>query len=367
MGRHLLVALFLAIPVVELRAAPPAVLVTAEQIEDDWLRQAELRFGAAGSGEIRPEEDARGGNDGVKDGKNVGYYGFHTDRDSGPWWHVDLGAGVPLARAVIYNGSTEADAKRALGLAVLLSADGESWREVYRHDGSMFCGPDQPLSVDLAGKKARYLRVKLPYEEHLHLDEVEVYRVGSEENAALGRPSTQSSTSKWSIRERSAGPTYPIAEVAKRGLQLAENLRGMGVDVAPQVETLREVAAAAEAPLRDAKSVPLDSPDKPSRDLYLRAQWAIRNMALANPLLDFDDVLFVKRAPNLLLCHCDEYLSWWSRPGGEVCLLEGFRTGAPRLVSLTAGALPPGDVMRPDVSHDGTRVLFAYCRHYPEL
>jgi hypothetical protein len=90
-------------------------------------------------------------------------------------------------------------------------------------------------------------------------------------------------------------------------------------------------------------------------------------MALANPLLDFHDVLFVKWAPNLLLCHCDEYLSWWSRPGGELCVLENFVGPEPRLRSLTANLLPPGDIVRPDLSYDGRKVLFAYCRHYPDL
>ena len=31
------------------------------------------------------------------------------------------------------------------------------------------------------------------------------------------------------------------------------------------------------------------------------------------------------------------------------------------------GDWPEGNFLRPDLSHDGARVLFAYCRHYPDL
>ena len=94
-----------------------------EQIETDWLLQEQVRSKGNAAGKITPEEDAFGGCDGVKDGKNVGYYGFHTNQQDKPWWQVDLGTQHRLARTVIYNGSTPADAKRALGLCVLVSKD----------------------------------------------------------------------------------------------------------------------------------------------------------------------------------------------------------------------------------------------------
>ena len=153
---------------------------------------------------------------------------------------------------------------------------------------------------------------------------------------------------------------FPVAEAVRRGLKLAENLRAAGVNVSEQVEALQQIGRQVEPPA----AAPGGDGE---RRLYLAAQWAIRRMALANPLLDFDRVLFVKRAPNVYLCHCDEYLSWWSRPGGEICILEGFAGQRPVLRSLTAGLLPPGDITRPDLSFDGKRVLFTYCRHYPEL
>ena len=340
------------------------------QIEADWLRQELVQLAAAhvpnapGAAKITPEEDAVGGCDGVKDGKNVGYYGFHTEKQQNPWWQVDVGAALRIDRVVIYNGSTPADAKRALGLTVLLSGDAQTWKEVYRHDGSMFCGPQQPLLVKLAGAEARYVRVLLPYVDYLHLDEIEVYPVGQQRNAALHRPATQSSVSQWSQREVPAvtgeAAKYPVARIVERGRKLAERLAPLGVDVTASLAALRQVE-------EEFRRLPPDAAGATVQALYFRARGTVRQLALANPLLDFRDVLFVKRAPNLLLCHCDEYLSWWSRPGGELCLLEGFAADQPRLRSLTAGKLPPGDIIRPELSYDGATALFAYCRHYPDL
>ena len=117
-------------------AEPPApgggsirAVPTPAQIESDWLRQATLRFPPADSGQMSPEDDARGGNDGVRDSGDVGYYGFHTNRDMNPWWQVDLGRRTSISRVMIYNGSTVADAKRAFGIAVLISGDGRKWVE----------------------------------------------------------------------------------------------------------------------------------------------------------------------------------------------------------------------------------------------
>jgi hypothetical protein len=152
---------------------------------------------------------------------------------------------------------------------------------------------------------------------------------------------------------------YPVEKIIERGSILAERLEQMGVDAAAAREALAEVA---DEMRRQGDAIR----EQDRKRLYLRARWAIRELSLSNPLLDFDDILFVKRAPNRYLCHCDEYLSWWSRPGGEVCILENFHH-QPRLRSLTKDLLPPGDTTRPELSYDGRRVLFGYCRNYPDL
>ena len=72
-------------------------------------------------------------------------------------------------------------------------------------------------------------------------------------------------------------------------------------------------------------------------------------MALANPLVDFDDLLLVKRTPawftvspgSRTYTHmCDQYYGWFSRPGGGLYLLKDFKTDQPVLRCLTEDFAP---------------------------
>ena len=340
-----------------LAGSEPAL--TPAQIEADWLRQEELRGPAllASGGPITPEEDARGGCDGVKNGK----WGFHTEFQADPWWQVDLGQSRPLERILLYNRSDLAE--RAARVSVLLSDDGQTWRQVYQHDGTPFYGyaDGKPLEVALNRAQARYVRLQLPGPTYFHLDEVEIYGPGSPENLALGQPATQSSVSPWSARHRLAteGPEYAVAPVVERGLKLAQCLQRLGADVAAEETALRAIA-------ERLKSWPSGAPEALRRSLYLQAHWTVRRMALRNPLLDFDSILFVQRAPSAFPHMSDQFYGWWSRPGGGLYLLQGFRGESPQLRPLTEG-WPEGNFQRPDLSYDGKKAVFAYCQFFPGL
>ena len=145
----------------------------------------------------------------------------------------------------------------------------------------------------------------------------------------------------------------------ERGRQLAGNLRQLGADVAAQTRALDELEARLE-------QMPDDAPAPDRWKLDRQARWAVRAMALQNPLLDFDEILFVKRAPGLFPHMSDQYYGWWSRGGGGVYILSGFKSGDARVHCLT-GNWPTGSFLRPELSHDGTKVLFAWCRHYPHV
>jgi cytochrome c553 len=364
-----------------LAAGPVEPAVTPQQIEADWLRQDEVRW-LPPSPRTRPDaqstvttrQDAAGAVDGVKDGT----YGFHVGDQQDPWWQVDLGQSLALDRVVVFNRGDGNVEKRAAQLKVLLSDDGKSWKAVYQHDGSVFGGQTdgKPLVVPLRGAKARFVRLQLPGRQYFHLDEVEVYRVGSTENVALKRPADQSSVSQWSKAHipdpaaksvgagepstpRKTEPAYPIAAAVERGLKLAADLRQLGADVSGETAILREIGAAAAA-------LPKDAPADARRALYFKARWAVRRMALANPLLDFDDLVFVKRAPGTFTHMSDQNYGWFSRPGGGLCVLEGWKTDRPRLRML-ATELPLGSFLSPDLSYDGKRIVFSHCKYYPGL
>ena len=339
---------------------------TPGQIEADWLHHDEVRRTSAISGpNVKPEEDAPGALDGVRDGK----WGFHTEYEDDPWWQVDLEKPTPVDHVVLYNRCDECGARNSR-ILVLASDDGNTFRQLYQHEGTIFYGhsDNKPLSVKLDGVTARYLRLQLPGKSYFHLDEVEVYPTGASENIGPGKPATQSSTSQWSVRhathsgQQAAGSRqYATGQAVGRGLKLAESLRRLGVDVAGHVETLRSVGAQLE-------KLPPESPEEVRRELYLRARWAVRKMAFSNPLLDFDTILFAKQVPPAFPHMSDQYYGWWSRGGGGIYLLEGLSKmgDSPRLRCVTP-EWDEGSFLRPDLSYDGTKVLFAYAKFYPHV
>ena len=69
-------------------------------------------------------QDAAGAVDGIITGK----FQFHTAEEMDPWWSVDLGETVLVAKIKIFNRSeSESLAARLLPFSVMLSQDGETW------------------------------------------------------------------------------------------------------------------------------------------------------------------------------------------------------------------------------------------------
>ncbi|MFV1964165.1 MAG: discoidin domain-containing protein [Pirellulaceae bacterium] len=346
----------------------PVATVTREMIEADWLRQDEVRNLGSWAEPISPQEDAAGGCDGLKDGG----WGFHTDRQQDPWWQVDLERVWPLDQIFVYN-RCDGSSERAVRLKLLLSIDGETWSECYQHDGTMFLGaPDnQPLTIYLKGTKARFVRVQTPGNDPLHLDEIEVFVTSNHRNVALGKPASQSSVSRWSTRNGAprAKPTrLSVTDVIRRGRRLADSLRDLGADVDEGSGELDKVE-------QEWASAKPDASIESRRALYLKARWIVRKLAFSNPRLDFDRLLFVKRVPTSFTHMSDQYYGWFSRPGGGLYLLEGLQSDHPSVRPITGrqgrkpdtGDLPPGNIIRPDISYDGTKILFAYCQYFPGL
>jgi hypothetical protein len=112
---------------------------------------------------------------GAISGRVTGSFGFHTAREQGPWWQVDLGDVLPLEEVVVYNRMDGAR-ERAYAFTLSLGRDSDHLEQVHAQDGRPFGGADgNPARIMLGGLAARYVRVQLPGEDYLHLDEVEVY------------------------------------------------------------------------------------------------------------------------------------------------------------------------------------------------
>jgi len=323
------------------------------QVERDWLSQETLR--APDTGAITTESDAAGVCDGVKDGR----WGCHTAHEAAPWWQVDLEASRVVNRVLVWN-RCDGSSERAARLRVLLSDDGTTWRAVYVHDGVVFHGftDNKPLEIVLSDETARFVRVQLPDTDYLHLDEVEVFGPSAPEmNLALGRPANQSSTSQWSSGHQPA-PRVNWTERARAVLadcrRLLAEREAAGVDFAEIEGAVREQARRLEH-------------GKSGKQAYLRARWLRRRLALAHPSLDFDSILLTKRVPGSFNHMSDQYYGWWSRPGGGLYMLTGFREDAPQVECITTAFGEGGSFLRPAIDYEARKVLFAWCRHYPGL
>lgn len=92
-----------------------------------------------------------------------------------------------------------------------------------------------------------------------------------------------------------------------------------------------------------------------------------REELFADPLLKFDDLLFVKRVPGTYSHMSDQYYGWWSRPGGGVFVLKNWKkaNGSRSEPICLTSQFAPGSFLKPELSYDGTRVLFSYCRFHP--
>jgi hypothetical protein len=342
-------------------AAPaPETASFAGVVRSDALEWYRSRI----EGGVTTRDDAAGACDGVKSGK----WGFHTDTEANPWWQVDLGLREELSHVLVW-GRTDADfSDRRRELQLLVSEDGTDWTRVYRHDGTRFGGvaDNAPLRIALDGVPARYVRIQILQNVPMHLDEVEVFPSRAPEtNIAVGCEADQSSTSPWSVRHLQDRPALPWRDLTADVLDRCDGL-------------LRSVAAASErrqewrgvlADLRGRLAGLQGTGDATLEQLLFEARDFQRQLTLSQDvLLGTDAILFVRRVPGTYSHMSDQYLGWWSRPGGDIAVLTDFRTEDPRVTSLTAGLFPEGgSFLRPDLSWDGTRILFSWCRHYPHL
>jgi hypothetical protein len=95
------------------------------------------------------------------------------------------------------------------------------------------------------------------------------------------------------------------------------------------------------------------------RGLYLRTRLLKREIALSNPLLDYNELLLCKRQPASYSHLVMQYYGWRARPGGGLFVLDkpGYSLAAR---SVLGDQLPRGSVLEPRLSYDGKRVVFAF-------
>ncbi len=112
--------------------------------------------------------------------------------------------------------------------------------------------------------------------------------------------------------------------------------------------------------------------------LYYEAAALRRSVALSNPLLDFNDIIYVEteRSRSVKSGHmCRHYLGWVRMRKGGLYICKDFKTN-PQIINLTEGVvvengrfagktLDGGGFMAPDLSYDGKKVVFAWVEPGP--
>ncbi|MCL2303886.1 MAG: discoidin domain-containing protein [Planctomycetaceae bacterium] len=334
------------------------------EIQADWLEQAESwrqnPSGQANSASlgVKTSDDAAGAVDGVKNG----LYAFHTGQEPNPWWSVDLQKNVSIGRIVVYNRlDYEPGLHNADNLVILTSSDNKNWTKVYANPNKFFGGvakdgvKEGPLDIQFDPPiDARYVKLTIPSDKPIffHLDEVEIYSAGEpDKNIALHCPANQSSLSPWSVRKPSSltqqlQDKFPTKEYIERGKKLAAFLNNN--------DAMQKFSELEKRPHADE-----------SQEVYFEVRGLIRDLAFSNPLLDFDQLLFVKRYtqqtyPDICLNH----MPWVSRPGGDICVLDDpfQKTNRPpgQVRNLIADQLGPGHVRGIDLHWDGQKIVFGF-------
>ena len=95
------------------------------------------------------------------------------------------------------------------------------------------------------------------------------------------------------------------------------------------------------------------------RSCYLQTRLLKREIALCNPLLDFEQLVFCKRLPPSYSHLVAQYFGWRQRPGGGLYVLEdpGYSLCTRDIVG---SQLPPGSFLEPRLSWDGERLVFSF-------
>ncbi|MBS1039147.1 discoidin domain-containing protein [Gluconobacter cerinus] len=101
---------------------------------------------------------------------------FHTDAEWFPWWQVDLEQLCLISEVIIYN--TAFWPSRARMFSILVSHDGQTWREIFsKTDHCVFGDNDENaykvvFSQPITG---RFVRVRLDNWDYFHLKSVRIY------------------------------------------------------------------------------------------------------------------------------------------------------------------------------------------------
>ena len=153
--------------------------------------------------------------------------------------------------------------------------------------------------------------------------------------------------------------TYAMAieRLLRQGDGLLADLRAKGLTLADETRGWEELRSRWKRLAADAGTT-----DDAWEALWRRGHLLRRRIVLSNPVADTGPIVFAKHVPGGLFSHqLTQYEGDNARPGGGIFVLEEPGRSM-RTRQLAPGALPQGAFMFPEVSFDGSHVLFSYCQ-----
>ena len=159
----------------------------------------------------------------------------------------------------------------------------------------------------------------------------------------------------------------PLDVVLRRTEVLLQHLQAQdGVDT----DALNDMASVLAKLKRSNETIRSFQKSK-RKELYYEACALRRSIAFQNPLLDFDQILFLKRHRASFNHMCDQYYGVNARPGGGLFRLADPFGAEASVDNILAGSsvvsgrlkgddLSGGSFLSPDLSFDGQRIAFAY-------
>jgi hypothetical protein len=94
---------------------------------------------------------------------------FSTGDDANPWWSIDLGKPTRVGSVTVVNRG-DCCPDRAVPLAIEVSTDGQTWREVARRKESF-----RTWAPSFAPANARYVRLRALRRTYLHMKDVRIH------------------------------------------------------------------------------------------------------------------------------------------------------------------------------------------------
>jgi len=157
----------------------------------------------------------------------------------------------------------------------------------------------------------------------------------------------------------------PLDVVLRRAAALLADMKYKAgpAALAALEKELDDLSAAAEK---------IDTADVEARLEHFRKVCKVRRkIAFSNPLLDFDEILFIKRHRSGFNHMCDQYYGVNAKPGGGLYVLSDPFGQQPRVRDVLADSivergrlkgekLVSGSFVAPDLSYDGREIAFAY-------